>query len=167
MAASVTFAVLVIGVMLAAFVDIRTRRIPNAVTVPMAALGIALAALGPGDPSIAASALGAALGLLLMLPGYALGATGAGDVKLLAAVGALLGPAGVAIAFLWTAIAGGLLAVALALVRGRLAVTLAGTSRLLASPAGARRTIAATGAGSRFAYGPAIATGSIVAAMWM
>lgn len=158
---------LVIGVMLAAFVDIRTRRIPNAVTAPMSALGIALAALGSDDQSLGAAVLGLALGLLLMLPGYALGATGAGDVKLLAAVGALLGPAGVVVAFVWTAIAGGGLAVATALYRRRLTATLAGTGRLLTSPADARQTIAATAASSRFAYGPAIAIGSIVAAMSM
>ena len=65
-------------------------------------------------------------GFALMLPGHVLGATGAGDVKLMAAVGAIVGPAVVLKAFLFTAVAGGVLAVAVALRRRRLAATLAG-----------------------------------------
>jgi prepilin peptidase CpaA len=153
------------GLVLAALVDARTRRIPNAVTVPMSALGLSFGALGTGDATLGASAAGFVLGLLLMLPGHALGATGAGDVKLMAAVGALVGPADVVYAFLWTALAGGMLAVVVALSRGRLSATLAGTGRLLMAPAGAKETIGATAATSRFAYGPAIAIGSLVAAL--
>ncbi len=50
-----------------------------------------------------------------MMPGHALGATGAGDVKLMAAVGAIVGPALVLSAFLFTAIAGGVLALIVAM----------------------------------------------------
>ena len=50
-----------------------------------------------------------------MLPGHALGATGAGDVKLMAAVGSLLGPLVIVNAVLFTAIAGGVLAVTVAI----------------------------------------------------
>lgn len=156
---------LVVGVALAAAVDVRTRRIPNAVTAPMSALGLALAALGTGGTSLGGAAAGFAVGLLLMLPGYALGATGAGDVKLMGAVGTLVGPAVVVSAFLWTALAGGILAVGVALYRGRLSATLAGTGRLLAAPGDARRAIDASSVTSRFAYGPAIAIGSLVAAL--
>ena len=59
-----------------------------------------------------------------MLPGYLLGATGAGDVKLMAAVGALLGPDGILWAFLYTTIAGGAIALVIAAWRGRLQTTL-------------------------------------------
>ena len=58
-----------------------------------------------------------------MLPGHLLGATGAGDVKLMAAAGALLGPALVLSAFIFAALAGGVLAVAVAVHRQRLAAT--------------------------------------------
>src|SRR5437868_15416979 len=97
------------------------------------------------------------LGLTLMMPGYYLGATGAGDVKMMAAVGALVGPALTVSAFLFTAIAGGVLAVAVALRRRRLGASIAGTGRLLAAPTAARTQIQATTVASRFAYGPAIA----------
>ena len=72
-----------------------------------------------------------------MLPGHALGATGAGDVKLMAAIGSLVGPVLVVKAFLFTALAGGVLAVVVALRRRRLRETLAGTARMIAAPSGA------------------------------
>jgi prepilin peptidase CpaA len=104
-------------------------------------------------------------GLLLMLPGHALGATGAGDVKLMAAVGAVLGIHVIVNAFLFTALAGGVLAVTVAMRRRRLGATLSGTTRLIASPTGARHEIQGAAKASRFAYGPAIAIGSLVAAL--
>ncbi len=86
--------------------------------------------------------LGCVVGLVLMLPGHALGATGAGDVKLMAAVGSLLGPLVVVNAVLFTAIAGGVLAVTVAIQRRRLGLTLAGTGRMIAAPADVKREIA-------------------------
>src|SRR4030095_4903366 len=102
---------LAVGVLIATVVDIRTRRIPNAVTATMAGAGIGFAASGLSGMSLAAAALGFLFGLVLRRPGPALGATGAGDVKLMAAVGSLVGPVIVIKAFLFTAIAGGILAV--------------------------------------------------------
>lgn len=151
--------------LVATVVDIRTRRIPNALTATMSGAGVALAATGISGVSVWASMLGFAIGLALMLPGHALGATGAGDVKLMAATGAIVGPGLVVTAFLFTAVAGGVLASIVARQRGRLSVTLAGTGRLIAAPTDARRTIQASGAASRFAYGPAIAVGSLLAAV--
>ena len=77
----------------------------------MAIAGLGLAAFGCGGISVGAAVLGCVIGLVLMLPGHVLGATGAGDVKLMAAVGTLLGPLVVVNAVLFTAIAGGVLAV--------------------------------------------------------
>ena len=81
----------------------------------MAGIGVGLAASGVSGLSLGASVVGFGVGLLSMLPGHALGATGAGDVKLMAAIGALVGPGMVVNAFLFTAVAGGVLAVAVAL----------------------------------------------------
>ena len=50
-----------------------------------------------------------------MLPGHLIGATGAGDVKLFAAAGALIGPAHILTAFIYTALAGGVLAIVISL----------------------------------------------------
>lgn len=152
--------------MAATVIDIRTRRIPNAITAGMAAMGLGLALTGISGMSLGAAALGLVLGLGLMLPGHALGATGAGDVKLMAAIGTLVGPMLVVKAFLFTAIAGGVLAVIVAMRRQRLRATVAGTARMIATPSGAQAEIKAATGSSRFAYGPAIAIGSIVAVMF-
>ena len=153
------------GVGAATIVDLRTGRIPNAVTVLLAAGGVTLAATGASGLSIGASATGFVIGLVLMLPGHLLGATGAGDVKLLAAVGAVVGPATVVMAFLYTALVGGLLAVAVAFHRGRLGVTVASAGRMVSAPGAAPRHVASLDAHSRFPYGPAIALGSLLAVL--
>lgn len=160
-----TIAVLTGGLVTAAAIDMRTRRIPNELTAAMSGLGLALAATGISGIGLGAALVGCALGLALMMPGYMLGATGAGDVKLMAAVGALVGPGLVVTAFLFTAVAGGVLAVAVAARRGRMAAALANTGRLIASPAGAKREIRSAGAAHRFAYAPAIAAGSVIAVL--
>jgi prepilin peptidase CpaA len=100
--------------------DLRTRRIPNALT--FSAIAAALAFHGfTGGPSVAGWSLaGCGLGALLFLPLFALRGMGAGDVKLLAAVGAWLGPSQVATAALVTSIAGGVIALAVALGHGYL-----------------------------------------------
>lgn len=141
-----------------AVIDVLTRRIPNALTVPAAAAGVALAAAGVSHVTVPQSLAGLVLGMLLMLPGYLLGATGAGDVKLLGAAGALLGVALVPVAFVYTAIAGGAFAVVIAFRRGRLAATVGG----LRLATHGRHALS----GDRFfPYGPAIAVGCVLAAL--
>ena len=73
-----------------------------------------------------AAPLGFVMGFALMLPGHLLGATGAGDVKLMAAIGALVGPVLMVKAFLFTAIAGGVLAVVGRAAAAAAVATLAG-----------------------------------------
>ena len=162
---SAGFAALAAGVLAATVIDIRTRRIPNALTASMAGAGVGLAATGISGVSLPAAAFGFVLGLALMLPGHLLGATGAGDVKLMAAIGAIVGPGIIVNAFLFTAVAGGVLAVVVALRRRRFSATVAGTARMIAAPTGAKQEIRAATASSRFAYGPAIAVGSVLAAL--
>ena len=162
---SAAFAAVAAGALAATIVDLRSRRIPNLLTAGMAGVGIGLAASGISGLTLAASLFGIVLGLALMMPGHLLGATGAGDVKLMAAVGAIVGPAIVVSAFLFSAIAGGVLAIAVAIRRRRLSATLAGTGRMIAAPTEARQEIRAATAANRFAYGPAIAAGSVIAAL--
>src|SRR5689334_23157151 len=80
--------------------DMRTRRIPNWLNLAITAAGIGLAAAHLTTVSVAGALGGFAIGLLLMLPGHIIGATGAGDVKLFAAVGTLLGPTRIGVAFI-------------------------------------------------------------------
>lgn len=148
-----------------ALVDLRTRRVPNALTFAIAVMGFALAAVDE-SPSAATRALaGGALGLVLMLPGHFIGATGAGDVKLFAALGTLLGPRQAAVAFLYTAIAGGLVALAVAIGRRRLRKTLERTAALVRTGGANVGDVEHPSADNRFAYAPAIALGSLAAAL--
>jgi len=102
---------------------------------------------------------------VLMLPGHLIGATGAGDVKLFAAIGTLLGPVGIGIAFLYTAVAGGLLAVFVAVTRQRLRHTVGQTAALVRTRGAAAAEIEAPSNDNRFAYAPAIAIGALMAAL--
>ena len=148
-----------------AFIDLQTRRVPNALTLGVAALGITLAARHLTGVSVVGAVEGLAVGLLLMLPGHVLGATGAGDVKLFAAVGTLLGPTRIGVAFLYTALAGGVLAVVVAAHRGRLRRAIDGTAALVRTGGANVAAIEHPSAGNRFAYAPAIAMGALVAAL--
>ncbi len=148
-----------------AFVDLRSRRVPNALTFGLSAVGLFFAALRVTPLGLGASLAGFAVGLAIMLPGHLVGATGAGDVKLLAAMGTLLGPAGVAAAFLYTALAGGVLALFVAASRGRLGATLERTASLLHTRGATVAEVEHASADNGFAYAPAIAIGALVAAL--
>jgi prepilin peptidase CpaA len=118
---AIALAVFVTGVS-AAIWDLRTRRLPNALTFGSAAVAIAFRVVEAGsvrDGYMAGawSAAGWLVGLLLFFPIYALRGLGAGDVKLLAAFGAWLGPVAVCWVALYGAIAGGILAVPLVIAR--------------------------------------------------
>ena len=160
----ITFLVLSIGLATAVVTDVRSRRIPNWLTGAIAGAGFGMA-FGGGVVTPAQAALGLLAGLLLMMPGHVIGATGAGDVKLMAAVGSVVGPDLVFRAFLYSAVAGGVFAIAVATHRGILASTLQDAGRLVTAPGGARQAIESPARANRFAYGPAIATGTLVSLM--
>ena len=162
---ALVLAIVAIATGAAAVIDLRTRRVPNFLTASLAAVGIGLAAVGLGRVGLGSAILGGLLGLAFMLPGHFFGATGAGDVKLLAAAGALLGPTDTVYAFFYTAIAGGVLAVAVALRRRRLQRTLGAAARLVSRGSEAVAEIESPATDNRFAYAPAIAIGVVLVAL--
>lgn len=137
---SVLLAVAVIG-------DLREHRIPNWLSLGGIALGVVLHTTTRGGDGASLALLGALTGGLLLLPFWLLRGMAAGDVKLMAAVGAHLGPSLTLVAALATLIAGAALAI-ITLYRGR-------RTRLAVLDS---RTVAHT-----LAYAPAIAAGSVVA----
>lgn len=148
-----------------AAIDMWTRRVPNPLTALLAAFGVLLAAYGVSGISVGTSFAGLFVGLALMLPGYLIGGTGAGDVKLFAALGTLLGPAPIAAAFLYTLLAGGAMALLVAVHRRRLRRTFDHTARLIVSAPAAAAAIESPLENNRFAYAPAIAVGTMLAAL--
>jgi prepilin peptidase CpaA len=95
----------------AAVTDLRSQRIPNWLTFPAFLLGLAYHAGQQGMQGVFFSLEGAAAGIALLLVPYLMGGMGAGDAKLMGAVGSLLGPKMVLTAFLFTAIVGGAYAI--------------------------------------------------------
>ncbi len=104
----------------AAVADVWSRRIPNWVTFGTLLLGVLLNTWLHGVEGAIAAIAGAALGLVLLLPFYAMGVMGAGDVKLLAALGAVLGPRMLVSVAVYGAIVGGLMSVVILAMHGRL-----------------------------------------------
>jgi prepilin peptidase CpaA len=83
----------------AAVVDFRIHRIPNYLTVPAAVLGLAFHTLAPSGMGPLMSLAGFGVGFALLLLPWLMSGAGMGDVKLLAALGAWLGPLNMLIAF--------------------------------------------------------------------
>jgi prepilin peptidase CpaA len=104
----------------AAWCDLRYRRIPNAITLPAVAVALCLHGATHAGPGLLLSLAGMLAAAAFVLPGYALGFTGAGDVKLLAAVGALLAFPAAIFAALLSLVLGGLLSVGISLWRRNL-----------------------------------------------
>ncbi len=110
-------------VLIAAIYDIRFRRIPNWLVLAGIIVGFAWNGYSLGWSGLGHAAEGFGLGFVLYFPLYLLRARGAGDVKLLAAVGAITGPSNVVWMFLLTAILGGLIAVIMLVFAGRVRKT--------------------------------------------
>jgi prepilin peptidase CpaA len=101
----------------AAIIDGSQLRVPNWLTYPLVITGWAYSTAAFGWEGLGWSVLGTAVGLALLLPAYAIGGMGAGDVKLLAGVGAWIHATHTFYAFCISAIVGGILAVGMVLWR--------------------------------------------------
>ena len=120
-------------VAVAAYYDIRFRRIPNWLVLSGIIAGLTWNSLSPGgflpggislgDPGLLHAGKGLGLGFLLYLPLYLIRGRRAGDVKLLAAVGSITGPGNCFLVFLLTAILGGAIALVVVAVHKRVGRT--------------------------------------------
>lgn len=119
---------------LAAIRDLLQRRIPNVITVPAALLGLLFHTFAPIGEGWWFSLGGFAVGAGLLVLPYLLGGGGMGDIKLLAALGAWLGPFWILIAFAAGTIAGAVLTL-ICLVSGRSLEELVGINRESAATA--------------------------------
>jgi prepilin peptidase CpaA len=105
-----TETILAVTVVIAAVSDLLYSRVPNWLTFPVTILALALHFVDAGTQGLLFSAGGWLTGFALLIGFYALGGSGAGDVKLLAAVGALSGSSRVFSIFLYSALFGGVYA---------------------------------------------------------
>jgi prepilin peptidase CpaA len=146
---------------LALIYDIRFGRIPNWLTLPAMVVGLAYHFYFAGAHGLLLSACGLLVGFGIFVGLYLLGGMGAGDVKLMAAIGALLGPKDVFYAAVLTAIAGGIYAMVLILLNktlliryGTILKTLLFTGHFAYVPGGTKTP--------SLRYGIAIAAGTMI-----
>lgn len=148
----------------AVLTDLRTRRIPNALTAALALAALVLHATQ--GPLAFAVALATLLGVLLIgFVAFSFGWLGGGDVKLLAAGAAALGLPDAVPFLIYTAIGGGLLALIVAIAMGRLKSVLASVALLL-RPFAYKGTVAVAPPKSiTLPYAVAIAFGAVAVAL--
>jgi prepilin peptidase CpaA len=163
-------AVLLVG-LAACITDLRSRRIPNVLTFGASAAAFAFWAYMGGLAGLAVGVAGWLVGCLLFLPWFLLRGMGAGDVKLLAALGAWTGPSTALWIALYAAVAGGIMALLTTLASGYFRTMFRNVWGLLMfwRVAGVQphpELTLATAAGPRLPYAFPITAGA-VAALWL
>lgn len=162
--------VILFGVLVcAATIDVRSRRIPNWLTLSSTVFALLYSAFVPfwGDNGLLWSLGGCLLALLILFPLWMLRVLGAGDVKLMASAGALLGLDAILPAMAGSLIAGGILALGFALRHGKLGLMFSNVGRVFyqGGVALATRTPIVTAQGwqsvGKLPFGVAIASGTI------
>jgi len=164
---SIASAAALVLAFIACWTDLRTRRIPNLLTFGAAGAGFAFHCLYSSGGGPLASLGGWLIGVLLFSPLFLLRGMGAGDLKLLGAFGAWLGPVMVVWIGLWSAVAGGVLAVVVALAHGYVGQALRNVWLLLTHWRAAGITPLDSvsldkGTGPRLAYAVPLAVGLMV-----
>lgn len=150
--------VLVLAIVAIAVVtDVRRRKIYNALTFPAMVLGFAVNGVQDGPGGLLFTAAGLLLGAALFILPVAFLGRGAGDLKLLAAIGALGGPVFVLWCGLLTGVAGGVFALLVLVRRRRFGVVAAGMALDVMS-----RQVPAAASGLRLPYAVPIAAGAVL-----
>ncbi|HEY8909347.1 MAG TPA: prepilin peptidase [Desulfosporosinus sp.] len=150
---------------IAVFTDWRERKIYNKLLVPAFFTALLLHSFQGGISSLTNSLIGASLGFALLLLPYFMGGMGAGDVKLLAVIGAFGGVSFVFTSFLYGAVIGGLISVILLARRRALKSTLINFLLFLPMVQKTQNSSEAINDASqeKFPYGIAIALGTTIA----
>lgn len=124
-----------VGLLLAAvYFDITSKKIPNKITMPAILIGIIWSTVNSGLNGFLFSIFGFLLGLAVFFIPYMSGGIGAGDVKLMAAIGALKGWKFTLFSSLGTAIAGGLIVLIYTIYMSSLKITLIKALGLIVKP---------------------------------
>ena len=108
---------LCVVLVVAAYIDGKQLRVPNWLTYPLVLSGLVFNTWVNGFSGLGDALLGTAVGLLCLLPLYAVGGMGAGDVKLMAGLGAWLGAVVTFYAFCVSTVVGAVMAVAMVLYK--------------------------------------------------
>jgi prepilin peptidase CpaA len=159
--------ILLFGLLVVAVVsDLRRHRIPNLLILSGLCLGLASQAYTSGVTGIGNGTLGLLVGFAVFLPLYALGGMAAGDVKLMAMVGAFMTPQAALWAALFSLIAGGLCGFLIVLARGQLSMTFSRYWLMLRARAYFAPATDEV-AGKPFPYSVAILLGTLASGYWL
>jgi prepilin peptidase CpaA len=169
----VTLILVLLLIGIATITDINERRIPNWLTFSAIIAGMLLHLIADGIPGGLFAVKGMALGLVILLPAFIWGGLGAGDVKLLAAIGALMGPQLVLNAGIYSILFGGAISLVLLIWHRRFLITvkriwnylvyLSTKVLVFKQFSGEKPTIHEPGKEITFPFGVAISLGTIVA----
>ena len=147
---------------LATRADVRTRTIPNRLTFPAMLLGVAMHTALNGTAGLGASLAGLGLAGAVLMPGYLFRWMGAGDVKLMAAVGAWLAWPLALVAVLASLMMGGAISLVVAMRRRMLRRALLGAGLIAQSVISGSGISAPVTTGVRFPFAVAVFAGSII-----
>ena len=128
---SVLVLIALLVAVVAAIFDVREHRIPNLLTYPAMLAGVLLRWMWLGRAGLISAVEGVLVAGGVMLVFYAVRAMGAGDVKLMAAIGSFVGPHTSLMVLIGTGICGGVLGIIYVLYRGRMVATLKNTLSVL------------------------------------
>ena len=166
---TVTLAVLIPGVLVASWIDFAKRKVPNWLNATLIALGFAVQGYFFGWQGLSTGLLGLLVGFGLLIVPWMMHGMGAGDVKLMAAIGVWLGPWLTLCSFLVGAVFGGVAAVVMILATGRLRLACANMNVILAKCTSGRTLFSEFGSVESFGsttqklpYGVPLTAGTLV-----
>lgn len=128
----VTCAILVPGILWASWIDFAERRVPNWLNVALIVVGFSVQAMFFGTSGLSIAAVGMLTGFGLLILPWLMHGMGAGDVKLMAAIGVWIGPVLTVYSFALGALLGGVAAVIMVLSTGRLRMACANMGVIVA-----------------------------------
>ncbi len=164
-----TCAVLIPGILLASWIDYSQRRVPNWLNLALIIMGLAVQAWFFGWSGVGTGALGLLTGFGLLIVPWMMHGMGAGDVKLMAAIGVWLGPLLTLYSFALGAMIGGVAAVAMILSTGRLRMACVNVGLILAKCSSPQTLFTEVGSAKSFGvtsqllpYGVPLTAGTLV-----
>lgn len=164
-----TCAVLIPGTLLASWIDYSQRRVPNWLNAALIVLGIAVQALFFGWSGVGTGLLGLLTGFGLLIVPWLMHGMGAGDVKLMAAIGVWLGPMLTFYSFALGALIGGAAAVVMIVSTGRLRMASANIGLIMAKCSNPQTVFSEVGSAKSFGvssqllpYGVPLTAGTLI-----
>jgi prepilin peptidase CpaA len=168
---NVTFAIMIPGILWASWIDYKERRVPNWLNAAIGLAGFAAQGWFFGTHGLAMGLVGMLVGFASLILPWLMHGMGAGDVKLMMAIGVWLGPWWTFVSFCAGVIIGGIMAVIMILSTGRMWQAYANLATIrtkisnkstIFSEFGSAKSFAATGGSQLLPYGVPLTIGTLI-----